>query len=247
VKLLAKLSLLLIASNGMAQEVTKTNLVPVIDGVAEYSVWQGDDWYPLDKSIIGPLPDKNDFSGRYKLRWDENYLYLLAEIQDDVLFDAHPNPLNQYWDDDCLEVFIDEDASGGDHLYNFNAFAYHIALDNQAVDIGEKDAKGNEQFILLNDHINSQWKRNQAAPHSVTWEVAIKLFNDQYSPSKKAESSRVRLTTNKKIGFMLAYCDNDGSKIREHFVGSHEIKPVNGDKNLGYKDASVFGVIQLVE
>ena len=49
------------------------------------------------------------------------------------------------------------------------------------------------------------------------------------------------------MGFMLAYCDNDGSPEREHFVGSHEITPVNGDKNLGFIDASVFGKITLVK
>ena len=46
-------------------------------------------------------------------------------------------------------------------------------------------------------------------------------------------------------GFMLAYCDNDGSKEREHFIGSVEIAPKNGDKNRGYIDASVFGKLWL--
>jgi len=47
------------------------------------------------------------------------------------------------------------------------------------------------------------------------------------------------------MSFMLAYCDNDGSDEREHFIGSHDIEPVNGDKNLCYIDASVFGSIRL--
>ena len=46
------------------------------------------------------------------------------------------------------EIFIDEDNSGGNHQFNFNAFAYHIALDNQAVDIGFEDAP-NGPFLLL--------------------------------------------------------------------------------------------------
>jgi hypothetical protein len=45
---------------------------------------------------------------------------------------------------------------------------------------------------------------------------------------------------------MLAYCDNDGSKEREHFIGSHKISAVNGNKNLGYIDASVFGELNLI-
>jgi len=46
---------------------------------------------------------------------------------------------------------------------------------------------------------------------------------------------------------MLAYCDNDGSPEREHFMGSHDIEAVNGDKNRGYIDASVFGDLVLVK
>ncbi|MCP4059513.1 MAG: sugar-binding protein, partial [Pseudoalteromonas sp.] len=47
-------------------------------------------------------------------------------------------------------------------------------------------------------------------------------------------------------GFMLAYCDNDGSEVREHFMGSHEVQPVNGDRNRGFIDADVFGKITLL-
>jgi hypothetical protein len=46
---------------------------------------------------------------------------------------------------------------------------------------------------------------------------------------------------------MLAYCDNDGSKQRENFIGSHPIKAVDGDMNRGYKSADVFGKIKLIK
>ena len=75
------------------------------------------------------------------------------------------------------------------------------------------------------------------------WEVAIKVFNDDFQPNTGSEP--VSLTAGKTMGFMLAYCDNDGSDEREHFIGSHDIEPVDGDKNLGYIDASVFGTIRL--
>lgn len=189
------------------------------------------------------ITSSDDFSGRYKLLWDEQYLYLMAEINDDVLFDQYANPTEKYWDDDSLEVFIDEDASGGMHQFSFNAFAYHVALDNQSADIGPNNADGSTNFILLNDHINSQWRRDANAAYAITWELAIKLYDDKFTLA--AEHMPVTLTKGKIIGFMLAYCDNDGSREREHFIGSHEIKPKNGDKNLGYIDAGVFGSIQL--
>ncbi|WP_341206559.1 sugar-binding protein [uncultured Psychrosphaera sp.] len=221
-----------------------TNNPITIDGKADETVWAQATWYPMDHDMIGNVPTPDDFSGRFKLAWDKGQLYLLAEIVDDVLFDQYPNPLNLYWDDDCLEIFIDEDKSGGNHQFNFNAFAYHIALDNQAVDIGEQTATNSEPFILLNDHIESRWTRDANDHTKIIWEVAIKIFDDGFKVDKP-DSQPVELKANKEMGFMLAYCDNDGSKQREHFMGSTTIQAVNGDKNLGYIDASVFSTLTL--
>ena len=214
-----------------------------IDGRALEGAWEDAEWRNIDKHILGEHPERQDFQGRYKLLWDERHLYLLAEITDDVLFDQHADPLLFYWDDDCLEIFIDEDDSGGDHQFNYNAFAYHIALDNQAADIGGQLEDGSPEFVLLNDHVESRWQRQEHQPHTVLWEVAIRVFDDSFHHDSGGQP--VTLTAGKTMGFMLAYCDNDGSDEREHFVGSHEIEPVDGDKNLGYIDAGVFGTIRL--
>ncbi len=212
----------------------------VIDGIANDNVWQTGRWHRMNHHILGSVPTKDDFWGRFKLAWDEEALYLMAEIVDDVVYDRHPDPLVKYWDDDCLEIFVDEDASGGDHLSNFNAFAYHVALDGQVVDIGKEG-----KVVLLNDHVESAWRRSSKPPYQLIWEAKILLFPDTFSMEKPGLP--VKLNVGKEIGFMLAYCDNDGSDTREHFMGSHAIKALNGDKNLGYKDASVFGKVTLMK
>jgi len=230
----------------MAIEAKKTNEKIVVDGVPDVA-WSQSSWYPIDKLILGTLPKAKDFSGRFKLLWDTNYLYLQAEITDNVLFDQNADPLKLYWNDDCLEVFIDEDNSGGNHQFNYNAFAYHIALDNQVVDIGENNKDGSVNFVLLNDHITSVWKRSHSVPNKIIWELAIKVFNDQFNDKiAKIKANPVKLFKGKTLGFMLAYCDNDGSLERESFIGSTEITPVNGDKNLGYITADVFDKLTLI-
>jgi len=217
-----------------------------IDGVADEASWQLATWQPIDQLILGDMPSKEDFSGRFKIMWDEKQLYLLVEITDDILFDQHADPRHLYWDDDCLEIFLDEDASGGNHQFNYNAFAYHIALDNQSVDIGEKNADGSDNFVLLNDHINSSWRRSEKSPNKVIWELAVKVYDDSFSLNKSNQQA-VKLMQGKKLGFMVAYCDNDGSKTREHFMNSVDINPVKGNKNLGYITADVFSAMTLVE
>ena len=154
------------------------------------------------------------------------------------MLDTHADPAVNYWDDDTLEVFIDSDASGGDHQFNHSAFAYHIGLDNQAADYGP-----DKQANLYTSHLKSRWQRSSEAPYNVIWEVAIKLYPNDFKEGQ--QDKPLLLTPNKVIGFMLAYCDNDGSPVRENFMGSHEIPPVNGDKNRGFIDASVFGRMTL--
>jgi hypothetical protein len=246
IKLLFILSILTCAST-FALEAKKTERAITIDGVVD-EAWEKSTWYPIDKIILGRLANTSDFEGRFKILWDESYLYLQVEITDDLLFDQHADPLYLYWDDDCLEVFIDENNSGGNHQYNYNAFAYHVALDNQVVDIGENLKDGSTNFVLLNDHIKSVWRRAKTAPHKIIWELAIKVYDDKFSDDIRSDlMSPVQLSLGKKLGFMLAYCDNDGSKEREAFIGSTEITAVNGDKNLGYITADVFEQLILIE
>jgi hypothetical protein len=107
---------------------TQVNHTPApikLDGFVE-QIWDNVAWQPISYLTASSRPQSEDFSGRYKL-----------------------------WDGDCLEVFIDSDASGGNHQYDHSAFAYHIALDNQAVDSGEE-----QKARLHNHHVTNRWQRN---------------------------------------------------------------------------------------
>jgi hypothetical protein len=207
---------------------------PLIDGFAGDSVWQNAEWLPIDQRWIGKQPTPADFSGRYKLLWDENNLYILAEITDDTLIDIHADGLDRYWDDDCLEVFVDEDASGGNHQFNYNAFAYHIALDGRVVDVAPDSS-----FQYYDDHC---YTRRQCQGKVCVWEVAVKLFDgNQYSDD--GENIPKMLKAGKRIGFALAYCDNDYSPERENFMGNVAVE--GEDKNRGWIDAGIFGILEL--
>jgi hypothetical protein len=207
---------------------------PTIDGNGADEAWQQSEWLPLDQLWIGKAPTPADFTGRYKLAWDESNLYLLAEITDDTLIDIHPDGLEHFWDDDCLEVFVDEDAAGGDHQYNYSAFAYHIALDGKVV-----DTRPNHHAGYFNDHCIS---RRITDGNTSVWEVVIKLFDKNYE--EEGENIPKMLSAGKKIGFALAYCDNDHSAERENFMGNVVVE--GEDKNQGWKNASIFGVVEMV-
>ena len=214
----------------------RASVPPSVDGVADEAVWDRARWQELKFRWLGPEYSKKDFQGRYKVVWTTQRIYILAEIVDDVLLDIHRDPLRQYWDDDCLEIFIDEDYSGGNHQFNHNAFAYHVSLDNQAVDIGT-----DEQARDYSHHVESRWKQRG---DKIIWELAIDVYADDYVDGSE-DNAAVELSAGKIMGLMVAYCDNDGSELRENFIGSESVP--SGPKDRGWIDAGLFGELTLVE
>ncbi|HAH26170.1 MAG TPA: hypothetical protein DCL77_20810 [Prolixibacteraceae bacterium] len=211
-------------------------IIPVvIDGSDKDDCWAKSDWKPINQVWIGPKVAASDFTGKYKMAWDANYLYVLVEVVDDILSDDHVNPLVQWYDDDCIELFIDENRSKGLHQFNNNAFAYHVSLTYDAIDL---DANGNP----VNYKNNIIAKMDTIAPHTYLWEVAVKIYDATFTLANP-EKSRVTLTAKKLMGFTVAYCDNDAGTTRENFIGSM-IMP-SGHENDNYITADYFGSLLL--
>lgn len=214
-------------------EVLKADNPITIDGRALETSWHIAKWHALDQIWLGDPVPHTDFKGRYKLAWDEEQLYLLVEITDDILYDQHKDPLKRYWDDDCVEIFIDEDNSGGLHQYSHNAFAYHVGIDGNVVDIAQ-----DREPRLYNDHVSTKISIDGQVS---LWEMSIRLYDDNYVD--EGTNTPKILEKNKKVGFALAYCDNDSSKERENFIGSVFVP--GEDKNKGWIDADIFGTLVL--
>ncbi len=209
---------------------------PRLDGFAYDACWKEAEWHPINHLWLGKEYDKDDFSGHFKVSWSDDYIYILAEIVDDKLMDSHRNGLQQYQDDDCIVVFVDENMSGGNHEYSYNAFAYHVGLDGKPVDIGIDSLPHFYDF-----HIISKKTANGTI---YTWELAMNIYDDSFVDNSN-RNSPIKLSAGKKLGFAIAYSDNDFSEQREHYIGS---VPIAGeDKDKARKDASVLGSLELVE
>ncbi len=208
---------------------------PVIDGVMD-AVWDAAPWAPIDVFWLGTQrPSAQDFSGRYKAMWDAGNLYLLFDITDDVLFDNWANPLEHYWDDDSVEIFLDENKNGGNHQYNTSAWAYHVSTFGDAVDFTNSTTPK-----LLNNHITMR-KVSVGTKH--LWEMSVRVYGENYDDAKA--NTPLTLFAGKQMGFSVAYNDNDGSPQRESMIGSVDTQGHKNDQ--GYIDASVFGSMTLVE
>jgi len=212
---------------------------PVIDGLDTDSCWDDAEWIPLKYDWFEEAGQKRDetydpdeFSGRFKVVWADDKLFVLVEITDDVLNDDIEDPLIEYWEEDCLEIFVDENLSRESMYCNHNALAYHMAINSiDAIDINNTDCKP----FHLNDFIKFVMK--EKTDNIYIWEAEIPVYTDAFSPDNNSNETG-DLFEDKQIGFSVAYCEDDGSG-RENFFGS----VTGGFMSSG--DEAVLGTLQL--
>ena len=236
------------------------NTAPTIDGIGDDQCWQDIPWQGIDQVWI---PDtlwgnitSEDYTGHYKLAWSSttNLLYFLIEVTDDQFVDGFiPGVTADVYNYDIAEVFIDEDASGGEHRYDSpnsnaeNAFAYHIYADYpEEGEVSTNLYVGDMATTPPNYAFHFPDFALRKTGNTAVWEFSLIVYNDTYSPTN-IENARVTLQTGKEMGLSVAYCDNDNPnenpKVRDNMFGS-VWEPSPG--NLHWINADYFGHIKLV-
>ncbi|MBN1952200.1 MAG: T9SS type A sorting domain-containing protein [Bacteroidales bacterium] len=229
---------------------------PAYDGVGDDDCWQGKTWQSIDQVWIpwGTTMNSGDFSGRYKVVWSrvENLLYFLLEITDDVESDAYvpDGSTADIYNFDMFEVFIDEDKSGGPHVYQTpeNAFAYHTFT--------KFPESGQTTSTFICDDMGSDYRSHfpdfvlRKDGNVATWEFSLIVYNDTYTPSNPEDAMSL-LADGKIIGLSLAYNDDDEPEIdpaltqRDNFIGS--VAVTEEHYNDHWMIADDFGTIRLIE
>ena len=248
-------------------KVLQAKVIPQIDGLINDVAWNEAKWQNIDQVWIpyGAVVDSTDYYGHYKVVWspESNLLYFLFEIYDDVWVDGFEfKGTNDSYNYDIIEVFIDQDHSGGDHLFDDpvagtnaeNAFTYHIPIDFppedsvnsnfMAIDI---DGTNWAHSITMNyaDHFPEFVLRKNGDKYC--WEFSLKVYNDTYD-NNNPEASRVNLKSEDIIGLSVAYCDNDSQieipKERDNFFGS--VFVTADHYNDHWMNSDDYGTLQLV-
>ena len=255
-------------------EARETLTQPVIDGKGDDACWKNDKWQPINEVWIpwGEKIDSTDFSARYKISWSskENLLYFLVEIHDDTISDKFiKDKTAPVYNFDMFEIFIDEDKSGGYHVFDGkanneesmgtnaeNAFVYHIFAKSP------KPGETGSDFYAL-DMIGTSWRdkvdisytwhfpefKYRYNNHVTTYELSLKVFNDTYSLTNE-KNARVQLKKGKIMGLTLAANDDDqpdvdpARTVRDNMIGSVAVtKEAYNDQ---WKNADDFGTVKLV-
>jgi hypothetical protein len=129
-------------------DIKKASKPPVIDGTEE-DTWSDARMYKLENVIYSPISSDEDLSAYYKAMWDENNLYVLVDVTDDEL--TNGSDPDQWYMDDCVEVYIDADDSKSNQYDNDDA-QYHFDWDKTNPTIGRHNEHGrleNIEFAMV--------------------------------------------------------------------------------------------------
>jgi hypothetical protein len=250
-----------------------TNILPVIDGNGNDLCWQNATWQNISRVWIpyAATVDSSDYYGRYKVIWSSttNLLYFLIEVHDDVFVDGFISGVTaDIYNYDIVEVFIDENKSGGLHIFdgvgydttNFgsnaeNAFAYHTyaAFPNEgqvttSCYVYDMDGTNWSTSKSLNNTSHIPAFSLRKTGNSAVWEFSLIVYNDTYEDGMaNKELARSQLAIDKEMGLSIAYCDNDGltenPKVRDNMYGS-VWEPSPG--NWHWQNADYFGNVKLI-
>ncbi len=243
---------------------SETATPPVFDGEDTDGCWTSAKWYPIDQTWItwGQAVPESDFHGEFKVSWSsaENLMYYLVRITDDAFIDGYVYPDGGYPNFDIVEVFIDEDKSGGLHVFDNNltlgqnaenAFSYHLAT-SKPVDGGTSsnlvacDISGTDWSDQVIENYAAHFPdfKMKRTGNVYTYEFSMRVYTDAYSKADP-EASRRTLSENKLMGMSMAYCDNDSlDGARDNFFGSVWVSAA--EYNDHWKNANGYGSVRLV-
>lgn len=93
---------------------------PVIDGQME-GVWNGAEEFQTQTFVLGA----SGATARVRTLWDDNYLYVYAQVSDPLLSKASPN----VWEQDSVELFVDLN-NGQTTTYQSDDAQYRVNYEN---------------------------------------------------------------------------------------------------------------------
>jgi hypothetical protein len=191
-------------------------------------------------------------------------------VTDDVISDKFVfNETAAVYNFDMIEVFIDENKSGGYHVFDGtanneaqmgtnaeNAFVYHIFAKSP------KEGETGSAFYAL-DMMGTSWRNKvdisydwhfpefkyRRVGNTTTYEFSLKVFNDTYSIENEA-NARAILKEGKIMGLILAANDDDQPEVnpketvRDNMIGS--VAVTKERYNDCWKNADDFGTVKLV-
>lgn len=186
--------------------ISKTSATITVDGNME-DAWLSANPEPIDQilSVNNNPDDINDFSGEYRMLWDDDNLYLFVSVTDNILNTSNP----QYWNNDVIQFYLDGENEK-DNVYDQNDLQFSfVANTNYLTSVYSFE---NGLNYSVDDFSNCQFV---SIGTSNGYNYEIKLNGDDL-----LNQLGLRLGVNRKFGFDLALNDNDTGTMKNSLLWS---------------------------
>ena len=200
-----------------------------IDGLLDESIWEQIPWTRDFVDLSDPEGAQPMRQSHAKLCWDDQYLYIAAELTEDHIYATLTMRDDQiYKHDDAFEVFIDPDGDGHNYMeLQLNALntiwdlymRYPYSIDKGTNAISGWQAAGLKHAVHINGTINDasdqdqSWTIEMAFPWSLFRDFkrgrTIPRDGDQW----RLNLCRVDWQMNISAGTYVKAVGNDGSEI----------------------------------
>ena len=168
-----------------------------IDGKMDEAAWQKAPWTPFFVDIEGDAKPKPRFKTRAKMLWDDNYLYIAAEMEEPNLWATYDKHDMVIFHEHDFEVFLDPDGDGLDYFeFEINArnTGWDLHLDRPYKDNGKAD---NDWAIPgLTTAVSLRGTLNQPGDQDSGWTAEMAFPWSAFNRGKRKLSRSSILTGN---------------------------------------------------
>lgn len=200
-----------------------------VDGTLDDSAWQAAEWTESFGDIEGDIRPAPTFRTRAKLLWDDDYLYIAAELEEPHVWATLTERDAVIFHDNDFEVFIDPD--GDTHNYSeleINALGtvWDLFLPKPYRDGGPPidawDIAGLRSAVMVRGTINNPATRDTAwtVELALPWEVLAQAAPGGRRPNDgdqwRINFSRVEWDVDIRDGRYVKRVDAAGKPLAEH-------------------------------
>ncbi len=203
--------------------VYKTDKPLTIDGKADEKAWQKAPFTKKFVDIEGDKKPKPKFDIRAKLLWDDNYLYVYAELEEPHIWaNLRQRDTIIFYDND-FEIFIDPDGDNHNYYeYEVNAFntVWDLLLPKPYRDGGlpvtNWDINGLRSAVKIYGTINDPADKDEK--WTVETAIPMKVLNELNKGSKAADKVQWRLNFSR-VEWETEVIDGKYHKVKDPSTG----------------------------
>ena len=216
--------------------------VPIVfDGFDNEASWSSAQYVTLFNKEGWDGTDA-DFSGYLKLCWDMHYLYLFANITDDINHSLPPDVWDS-WMFDCIEFHLDLDTNNHPSTtYDDNTIQLRFNRGVDSAHIPGRAQVGDFYFFQMEKPGNNGWILEAGIP----WTCAMPYG----SLPEDFEEYFANI-----MGFDVAFSDSDNA-FGDPMTGARDVmgawdsddpdEPSDRTEDLAWQNTSVFGIVDLI-